>query len=98
MADQLMNQVQSLRKMIDKAKTQDKLNRHKLMNQLIILNTQTKPTLIMKKFSKKSISKKRKLNHDFSSMNNSLNNSEADGSSQNFSQNIIHLSSINNDK
>lgn len=95
MAAQLMNQVQALRKMIDKAKTQDKLSRHNLMNQLIILNSQTRPSLSRKKFSNQSISKKRKLKHDFS-MNNHLNNSDIDGNSQNYSQNILNLNNSNN--
>ena len=96
MATQLMNQVQTLRKMIDKAKTQDKLSRHNLMNQLIILNSQTKPALSDNTtFPHQIVSKKRKLKHDFS-MSNSLNISEIDGNTQNYNQESLNLNNNNN--
>lgn len=85
-----MNQVQNLRKMIDKAKREDKLNRSNLMNQLIILNSHSKftNTLSVKRLSKQ-INKKRKFKH---------RNSDEDLNVQDHSQNVLNLTENKNEK
>ncbi len=60
-----MGQIQSLRKMIDKAKNQDKQDRLNLINQLVLLNSQCKTSPKNKKSFSNQTYKKRKLKHNF---------------------------------